>query len=151
MLLSSSTFEDGATIPSKFTCDGGPSADGVNPELIIHNVPPEAKSLALIVDDPDAPGGTFTHWTVWNIRPDTERIKEESIPPGAIEGMTDFGRIGYGGPCPPSGTHRYVFTLYALTDTLNLPEGAPRAELERSIEELVCARASLTGTYMRGV
>lgn len=147
MLLSSSVFEDGATIPSKFTCDGW----DVNPELIVHNVPSEAKSLVLIVDDPDAPGGTFTHWTVWNIHPDTERIKEESIPPGAVEGVTDFGRSGYGGPCPPQGTHRYVFTLYALTDVLDLPDGSSRADLEQSMKNLVCARASLTGTYARGI
>ena len=145
MLLTSPSFNHNEKIPPKFTCDG-PS---INPELHILNVPDEAKSLALIMDDPDAPGRTFTHWLVWNIDPKTTIIKQESKPPGSIEGQTDFGRTGYGGPCPPSGTHRYFFKLYALGAILNLSEGSDKKTLEQEIQEHLIEKAELVGLYSR--
>lgn len=146
MLITSPSFNHNEKIPDKFTCEGG----NINPQLIIGNVPTNAKSLALIMDDPDAPGGTFTHWTAWNINPNTTAIKEESVPPKSVEGETDFGRVGYGGPCPPSGKpHRYFFKLYALDSMLNLPEGSKRASLEKEIATHTIASAELVGIYER--
>lgn len=146
MILTSPAFQNSGSIPQKFTCDGG----DINPELQIGNVPGTAKSLALIMDDPDAPAGTWTHWTVWNIDPKTTVIKEESVPPRAVEGMTSFGRIGYGGPCPPPGKpHRYFFKLYALGAILDLPSGTPLADLEAEIQKYMVARAELIGLYGR--
>lgn len=122
----------------------------MNPELQIQNVPPRTKSLVLIVDDPEATGGNFTHWVVWNIDPMTQFIKEESVPPGAFEGKTSFGKIGYGGPCPPSGKpHRYRFKLYALDVVLDLDEGAPLTLLEDEMEDHVVEECELVGTYER--
>lgn len=148
MLLTSPSFNHQEFIPQKFTCDGG----DINPELQIQNVPPEAKSLALIVDDPDATGrATFTHWLIWNIDPGTTLIKQESKPPGSIEGKNDFPQIGYGGPCPPRGAkpHRYFFKLYALSSVLNLKEGTRKAELEAEIQKYLLARAELVGLFSR--
>ena len=145
MLITSPSFNHNEKIPQKFTCDGG----DINPQLVISNVPIDGKSLALIVDDPDASGGTFTHWTVWNIDQQTTFIKEESKPPKSIEGTTDFGRIGYGGPCPPQGVHHYHFKLYALDAILNLPEGAPKKDLEKEIQKHLIAQAKLIGLYER--
>lgn len=147
MIITSPQFEGGQEIPRKFTCDGF----DMNPEFQIQNVPAEAKSLALIVEDPDAPGGTFTHWTVWNIKPDTTLIKEESMPPGSTEGRTDFGRTGFGGPCPPqgAGAHRYFFRLYALDRRLDLPPGSSRSELAAELGRGCLAKAELIGTYGR--
>lgn len=146
MIIVSSAFGNNGNIPKKFTCDGG----DINPELRIENVPEGAKSLVLIVDDPDAPGGTFTHWIVWNINPKISIIKEESVPPGAVEGITDFGRIGYGGPCPPPGKpHRYYFKVYALDSLIDLSEGASRSELEEKIKGHVLATAEIVGIYQR--
>lgn len=148
MIITSSLFDDGGMIPRKFTCDGG----DMNPELLIQNVPAEAQSLALILHDPDAPTpGGFTHWTVWNIDPQTSIIKEESISPGSVEGTNDAGRVGYFGPCPPSGApHRYHFQLYALDAVLDLAEAAPVAALRKEIEKHVVAQAELVGVYRRG-
>lgn len=146
MIIISPSFKNNDNIPKKFTCDGG----DINPELHIENVPEEAQSLALIVDDPDAPGGTFTHWIVWNISPRTSIIKEESVPPGAVEGMTDFGRSGYGGPCPPPGKpHRYYFKIYALNSLIDLPPGATREKLEKKMEGRILAKAEIVGIYQR--
>lgn len=158
MLLTSPSFNNQEPIPGKFTCDGG----DFNPELLVQNVPAEAKSLALVVDDPDATGGTtFTHWIVWNIDPKTTIIKEESVPPGlpsvasakegAVEGKNDFPKIGYGGPCPPRGSkpHRYFFKLYALSSMLNLKEGANKAELEAEIQKYLLEKTELIGLYGR--
>jgi len=125
MKISSPSFEEDSTIPTKFTCKG----ENINPELNIADVPENAQSLALIVDDPDAPAGTWTHWTIWNIDPGTDTIKENSVPSSAIEGTTSFGKPGYGGPCPPSGTHRYYFKLYALNDKLDLSASAKVSDL----------------------
>src|SRR6266550_8444606 len=110
MKISSSAFQEGGNIPSKFTCDG---ADA-NPPLRVEGAPAEAKSLALIADDPDAPVGLFTHWLVWNIDPKTTEIAENSPPNGAVQGTNDYPNLGYGGPQPPSGTHRYYFKIFAL-------------------------------------
>src|SRR5207237_8086420 len=124
MKITSSAFQQGGNIPSKFTCDGA----NTNPPLQISDVPPEAKSLVLIVDDPDAPSGLFTHWAVWNISPQTSTIAEGSTPKG-VQGTNDFGKSGYGGPCPPSGTHRYYFKIFALDREVDLPFGAKRGQV----------------------
>ena len=147
MIITSSAFDDGSMIPRKFTCDGG----DMNPELLIQNVPAEAQSLALILHDPDAPiPGGFTHWTVWNIHPATTLIKEESIPPGSVEGTNDAGRVGYFGPCPPPGVpHHYHFQLYALDAILDFPNAAPVAALRKEIDAHVVAHAELVGCYGR--
>jgi hypothetical protein len=121
----------------------------VNPPLMVENIPPKAKSLALIVDDPDAPRGTWVHWVVWNADPGTREIKEQSIPTGAIQGMNDFGNRGYGGPCPPSGTHRYFFKLYALDTALTLGPNATKAALEAAMKGHILAEAELIGLYER--
>jgi Raf kinase inhibitor-like YbhB/YbcL family protein len=147
MIITSSSFDDGGMIPKKFTCDGG----DINPELLIQNVPAEAQSLALILHDTDAPmAGGFTHWVVWNIDPTTTLIKDESTPPGSMEGINDAGTIGYFGPCPPPGApHHYHFQLYALDAVFDLPEGALPAVLRKEIENHSIASAELVGRYGR--
>jgi len=144
MKITSSVFQEGASIPSKFTCDGSDTS----PPLQIAEVPAGAKSLALIVDDPDAPSGLFTHWIVWNISPQTHAIAEGSAPKG-VHGGNDFGKSGYGGPCPPSGTHRYYFKIFALDRELNLPSGAKRHELDAAMKEHVIGQGELMGRYSR--
>jgi Raf kinase inhibitor-like YbhB/YbcL family protein len=144
MKITSSAFQQGANIPSKFTCDGA----NTNPPLQISDVPPEAKSLVLIVDDPDAPSGLFTHWAVWNTSPQTNTIAEGSTPKG-VQGTNDFGRSGYGGPCPPSGTHRYYVRIFALDRELDLPFGAKRSQLDAAMKGHVIAQGELMGTYSR--
>jgi len=145
LTLSSPAFKQNAAIPPKYTCDG---AD-INPSLTVGNVPAGAKSLALIVDDPDAPSGTWVHWVVWNIAVDTKEIREHELPAGALEGMNDFRKRSYGGPCPPSGTHRYFFKLYALDTTLNLRAGATKADLEHAMRGHITAQTELIGRYQR--
>jgi Raf kinase inhibitor-like YbhB/YbcL family protein len=148
MLITSPSFESGATIPKKFTCDGG----DINPELQIQNVPPGAKSLALIMHDTDAPReGGFTHWIVWDIDPATTVIKEESIPTAAVEGINGAGKIGYMGPCPPQGhgQHHYQFRLYALDSALELPPTTTMPELEAEIEKHLLETAEVVGLYSR--
>lgn len=144
MKITSSAFQEGASIPSKFTCDGGDTS----PPLQIADVPATAKSLALIVDDPDAPSGLFTHWAVWNISPQTNAIAEGSAPKG-VQGTSDFGKSGYGGPCPPSGTHRYYFKIFALDRELDLPAGAKRRQLDAAMKGHVLAQGELMGRYSR--
>ncbi|MBI5005449.1 MAG: YbhB/YbcL family Raf kinase inhibitor-like protein [Candidatus Lloydbacteria bacterium] len=148
MKISSGAFKEKELIPSAYTCDG----DNVNPRILFDAVPADAKSLALIVDDPDATGGgTFTHWTVWNISPDTKEIAENSLPSNAVEGETGFGRIGYGGPCPPKGNlpHRYFFRLYALNKTLGLHSGASRVQLEQAMAGCIIEKTEYIGLYGR--
>lgn len=145
LTLSSPAFQNNGTIPSTYTCDG----KDVNPPLVIQGVPVSAKSLALIVDDPDAPAGDFTHWTLWNIPPETTEIKENSVPQGAVEGMTDFGASGWGGPCPPTGTHRYQFKLYALDTTLALSSFSKKRDLEEQFAGHILDQTVLTGKYAR--
>ncbi|HEY1583827.1 MAG TPA: YbhB/YbcL family Raf kinase inhibitor-like protein [Chthoniobacterales bacterium] len=137
--ITSAAFREGAMIPDRFTCKG---ADH-NPPLHFEGIPKNAKSLVLIVDDPDAPGGLFSHWLLWNISPTAMEVSEHTVPTGAIEGTNDFGKIGYDGPCPPSGTHRYLFRLVALDRKLDLAPGAKRAALERAVQSHVLARGEL--------
>ena len=145
MKISSPTFQNNSAIPKKYTCDD----ENTNPPLEISEVPVKAQSLVLIVDDPDAPGGTWVHWIIWDIDPKTTRIEENSVPIKAVEGTTSFGRTGYGGPCPPSGTHRYFFKLYALDTKLNLPVMASASELLRVMANHILAEAELVGLYSR--
>ncbi len=148
LTIKSSAFKNNETIPAKYTCDG----ENVNPLLEILNVPKEAKSLALIMDDPDATGGvTWDHWLVWNIDPQTNYIEEDNLPQGAIEGKTSFGKTGYGGPCPPKGSkpHRYMFKVYALDIRLGLMEGEGKTELTKAMEGHVLAEGLLIGLYSR--
>jgi Raf kinase inhibitor-like YbhB/YbcL family protein len=144
MKVTSSAFQEGANIPSKFTCDGADTS----PPLQIADIPSEAKSLALVVDDPDAPSGLFTHWTVWNISPQTSTIAEGSSPKG-VQGTNDFGKSAYGGPCPPSGTHRYSIKIFALDRELDLPSGAKRGQLDAAMKGHVVAQGELMGRYSR--
>src|SRR3989344_8384424 len=130
MQIISPVFRDGASIPPQYTCKG----QNVSPPLIFIDVPAEAKSLAFILHDPDAPVGDFVHWTMWDIVPTTEVVAANSVPTGAVQGITSFGDNKYGGPCPPSGTHRYMFELYALDTTLGLPPKTARDQLEAAMQ-----------------
>ncbi len=143
--LTSSAFADGTAIPRRHTCDG----DDLSPPLAWSASPEGTRSLALVVDDPDAPGGTFTHWLAWGIDPGTGGLAEGE--PAPREGRNNFGATGYRGPCPPRGhgPHRYFFRLHALDAELDLVPGAGRRELERALEGRVLARAELVGTYGR--
>ena len=145
MLIASAAFERNSSIPKKYTCDG----ENVNPPLTFSGVPENAKSLALIMDDPDAPRGTWVHWTMWNIDPSTINITVGYVPAGAVEGATSSGKSGYGGPCPPSGTHHYYFKLYALDTTLNLNKSLEKQGLESAMEGHVLGQAELVGLYSR--
>jgi len=144
MKVTSSAFHEGANIPSKFTCDGSDTS----PPLQIAGVPSGAKSLVLIVDDPDAPGGLFTHWLAWNIPPQTGSIAEGSAPKG-VQGANDFGKSGYRGPCPPPGTHRYSFKIFALDRELELGSGAKRSQVDAAMKGHVIAQGELVGRYAR--
>ena len=140
--VSSSAFENNKLIPSKYTCDG----EDVNPPLTIEGVPDGAKSLVLIVDDPDAPMGTFDHWVVWNIPP-TSKIEENAVP--GTEGVNDFRKRSYGGPCPPYGTHRYFFKVYALDTKLDLSPNSRKKDVEKAMQGHVLAKGELIGLYRR--
>lgn len=144
MKLTSPEFEHNSAMPSEYTCDGA----NIIPELNIEEIPENAKSLALIMDDPDAPAGTWVHWVVWNIPLDTKTI-QKGIEPQGVQGTTSFGKPGYGGPCPPSGTHRYFFKLYALDTTLDLKEGSTKEELEQAMDGHIMEKTELMGTYKR--
>ena len=141
--ITSPAFQAGGDVPAKFTCNG----TNVSPELQIGGVSNEAKSLVLIVDDPDAPRGLFTHWIVWNIDPKTTRMAENSTPTAGVQGTNDFGKRNYGGPCPPSGTHRYFFKIVALDIKLELKPSARRAELDAAMRGHVLAQGELMGRY----
>jgi len=143
MNITSSAFLSGEMIPGKYTCQG----ENVNPSLELEGIPENAKSLVLIVDDPDAPAGTWTHWTLWNIPISISEISENSVPVGSVEGVTSFGKAGYGGPCPPSGVHRYFFKLYALDDVLDLAQETSVDELAKAMDGHVLDRAELIGLY----
>lgn len=145
MKLTSPTFEHNEMIPAKYTCDG----DNVSPPLEINEVSERARSLILIVDDPDALGKTWVHWTVWNIPVSTKEILEGAVPEKASEGITDFGKSGYGGPCPPSGTHRYFFKLYAIGTELYLDSSATKEDIEKAMESMIIEKAELIGLYQR--
>ncbi|MBI3019429.1 MAG: YbhB/YbcL family Raf kinase inhibitor-like protein [Deltaproteobacteria bacterium] len=143
--LESSAFKHNERIPSKYTCDG----DNVSPPLKISAVPTAAKSLVLIMDDPDAPMGTWVHWTVWNMDPKTPEMKENSTPTNTLEGITSFGNTGYGGPCPPSGTHRYFFKLYALNTQLSLKPSDDKSKIEKAMANHILDKTELIGLYSR--
>lgn len=146
MQITSTAFQDNKNIPSKYTCD----AENINPPLSISEVPEDAKSLALIVDDPDAPSKTWVHWVAWDIDPSESEIKEGSAPTGT-EGTTDFGTTGWGGPCPPSGTHRYFFKLYALNAKLNLDPSTTKESLESAMEGHILEESELIGLYKKNI
>jgi Raf kinase inhibitor-like YbhB/YbcL family protein len=142
--VTSSAFQEGGDIPSKFTCD----VSDTSPPLQIAGVPSGAKSLVLIVDDPDAPGGLFTHWLAWNIPPQTGSIAEGNAPKG-VQGANDFGKSGYRGPCPPPGTHRYSFKIFALDRELELRSGAKRSQVDAAMKDHVIAQGELVGRYAK--
>jgi Raf kinase inhibitor-like YbhB/YbcL family protein len=143
--LTSAAFDHGEPIPKRHTCEG----EDVSPPLACSGIPPEARSLAIIVDDPDAPGETFTHWLAWGFDPTAGELAEGQAAP--VEGGNDFGSTGYRGPCPPPGhgPHHYFFRLYALDSELELATGAGKDEVERALEGHVLASAELIGTYER--
>jgi len=145
MKITSSAFQNNQSIPAKYSCDG----EDVNPPLTFSELPDNTQSLVLIMDDPDAPAGTWVHWTIWNINPTTTEIAENSVPEGAVEGITSSGSAGYGGPCPPSGEHRYIFKLYALDAMLELDASADKAALEQEMQSYILGKADLTGLYRR--
>ncbi len=143
--LTSPAFNHGSQIPSKYTCDG----DDINPHLVIQGVPQGTRSLALVMEDPDAADEVWVHWVLWDIPPETKEIGEHSAPFGAVEGTTSWGDSGYGGPRPPAGTHRYFFRLYALTTRVHLPASATRDDLETAMTGHILATTELMGTYAR--
>ncbi len=150
MELRSSAFSQGQAIPAKYTCDGSDNS----PPLAWTETSPGTKSLALIADDPDAPAGTWVHWVVYNLPPATRELRERfptdgRLADGTMQGKNDFGRTGYGGPCPPSGTHRYFFQLFALDTMISLPPGPTAQQLRAAMQGHILAEAQLMGTYRR--
>ncbi|ACO04282.1 MAG TPA: YbhB/YbcL family Raf kinase inhibitor-like protein [Persephonella sp.] len=151
IIVKSMSFDEGEPIPVDYTCDGM----DISPEIVWDNVPEETKSFVLIMEDPDAPMGVFTHWVVYDI-PSSLRLLPENFPKvpqidGIKQGINDFGRIGYGGPCPPRGsTHRYVFNVYAISVvSLELPTGATKKIVEERMEGKILSKGKLTGIYGR--
>lgn len=148
--LTSAAFKDGQPIPRQYTCDGV----NVSPPLEWNGVPKNAKAIAIIADDPDAPGGTWVHWVAYDLPAENIGLVEnlpadEQLKAGGFQGTNDFGKIGYGGPCPPSGTHRYFFKIYALGNFLSLKVGATKAQVEKAMEGHIVAQGQLMGTYAR--
>jgi Raf kinase inhibitor-like YbhB/YbcL family protein len=149
--ISTPAFSHGDSIPKKFTCDG----QDISPKLSWTNPPAGTHSLALIMDDPDAPAGTWVHWVLYDLPPDARDLaeglaKQEQLPGGSRQGRNDFRKVGYGGPCPPPGKpHRYFFKLYALDAKLNLKASATKADLERTMQGHILAQAELMGRYGR--
>ena len=146
MKIESSAFANGGEIPRKY----GYKQDNVNPPLTISDVPSDAKSLAIIMDDPDAMGAVgkvWVHWVIWNIESSTVEINENSTPSNSIQGKTDFGETAYGGPAPPDKEHTYIFKLYALDDNLSLDEGSTKSQLEDAMKNHVVAETKLEGRY----
>lgn len=148
--LTSTAFKEGEPIPRQYTCDGV----NVSPSFEWSGVPKPAKTLAIVADDPDAPAGTWVHWVVYNLPADNIGMVEnlpatENLKAGGFQGKNDFGKIGYGGPCPPSGTHRYFFKIYALDSELPLKAGATKAEVEKAMEGHVVSQGQLMGTYRK--
>jgi Raf kinase inhibitor-like YbhB/YbcL family protein len=144
--ITSSAFQNNGMIPRQYTCDGR----DINPSLMIANCPQGTRSIALICDDPDAPGGIWVHWVIWNIDPSVKEIREDTIPRGAVEGMNDFGKHRYGGPCPPSGTHRYFFKVYALDAMLTISPNSQKTALEQAMKGHILGEGQLIGLYQRG-
>ena len=145
MKITSPAFNNNEMIPAEYTCDG----EDINPTLRFTDVPEDIKSLALIVDDPDAVGKIWSHWVVLNIPPETEEIHEDSVPAGSILAMNDFGHTQWGGPCPARGTHRYRFKLYALDGEPEFDEDMTTSEIEEAMKPHVIDEASLVGLYSR--
>ncbi|HIK04838.1 MAG TPA: YbhB/YbcL family Raf kinase inhibitor-like protein [Trichormus sp. M33_DOE_039] len=150
MKLQSSAFDANSFIPVQYTCDGL----DISPPLNWDEVPSQAISLALIVDDPDAPIGTFVHWVIYNIPANLKQLPEQiasakTLPNGGVQGKNDFGNLGYGGPCPPKGTHRYFFKLYALDRQLALAPGCSKKQLLAAMENHILATAELMGKFQR--
>ena len=143
LLVKSPVFENNKLIPVKYTCDGA----NVNPPLTIERVPEETKTLVLIVDDPDCPTGTFDHWIVWNIPPTTCKIEENTVP--GTEGTSSYRKNAYSGPCPPYGTHRYFFKVYALNTQLDLESHSMKKDVEKAMEGHTLAEGELVGLYRR--
>jgi len=141
----SPVFEGNGNLPLRYTCDG----QNINPPLMIEGVPERARSLVLILDDQDAPRGSFVHWIVWNIDPGIKDIKENSVPSGAVEGTNDFKKRKYGGPCPPKRVHRYAFKLYALDIRLNLEGRSTKADLEKAMKGHILGQVQLITLYKR--
>ena len=147
--ISGTAFSAGEAIPKKFTCDG----PDVSPQLKWNDSPANTQSIALIMDDPDAPAGTWVHWVIYDLSANTRELpegvaKQEQLPSGARQGRNDFGKIGYGGPCPPPGKpHRYFFKLYGLDVKLNLKAGATKADVERAMKGHILAQTELIGKY----
>lgn len=141
--IESPAFGEADLIPEKYTCEG----ENMNPPLLIAGVSENVKSMVLIVDDPDAPAGTFTHWILYNIPADTREIEEGNIPEGALEGKNDAGKIGYTGPCPPSGIHHYFFKVWGLDTILNVGSGASREEIEKLINEFAIEEGEIMARY----
>lgn len=145
MELKSPAFKDSQYIPGKYTHE----KDDISPPLEIYDVPEEAASLVLIVNDPDAPNGDWVHWLVWNIDPQTKEIKKNSVPKGAVEGITSFGKTGYGGPWPPTGAHVYIFKLYAIDIWLPYDTSLKKQDIKKAIEGHVVGKAILKGFFER--
>lgn len=143
--VTSTAFEEGQTLPVDYTCDGA----GRVPPLAWRGVPANSGALAIVVDDPDAPRGTFTHWVVLDLPADATELSDGELPPGSREATNSGGRVGYYPPCPPSGIHRYRFTAYALERPTGLPEGADLATALRAIRSSATAEGTLTGNYSR--
>ena len=143
MRIKSPAFEENQPIPVTFTCNG----ENHNPPLEFTDVPSETQSLALIMDDPDATSGIFTHWLIWNIPPEAIKIEEGIVPEGSEEGLNSAGQKGYMGPCPPSGTHRYFFKLYALNKRFSVSSNITKKELEDEISNSLVDKAEFIGTY----
>ena len=150
IIIESSAFMENQSIPSKYTCDGL----NVSPPLAWKNIPEGTKSIVLISDDPDAPAGVWVHWVCYDIAPAVTALPEnipqaDTLPQGGKQGMNDFNNVGYGGPCPPSGTHRYFFKIYALDRELGLPVGKSKKDIERAMKGHILAQGQLIGTYSR--
>ena len=144
--ITSPAFSAGQMIPAKYTCDG----QDISPPLRWGDAPQGTQSFALIADDPDAPRGTWVHWVLFNLPAETHELPEKAVPPaGSQQGKNSWGRVGYGGPCPPSGTHRYFFKLYALDTTLNLAAGAGKEQLLRAMTGHILAETEIIGAYRR--
>lgn len=143
MKITSPAFAHNQSIPTKFTCQG----EDVNPALQIEGIPEGTQALALIMDDPDAPIGTWVHWVLYNINPTIDTIQENSIP--GVQGLNSFGKLNYGGPCPPSGTHRYFFKLYALDSMSDLVDPVTKESLEGAMKGSILAKAELIGFYKK--
>lgn len=145
MQITSSDFSDNEPIPAKFGRDG----EDINPSLTFSEIPGDAASLALVLEDPDAPGGLFTHWIIYNMSPGTMQIVEGSLPVSGVQGFNDYGEDSYGGPKPPSGTHRYIFRLIALDEMLEFDEGikVDRVQLTKAMDGHVIDEATITGTF----